>query len=280
MQSEQQEADRGWKAQLQLQFARRDAGSYLARRQQYGPLGLQKILYPEGADVAHGIVLHPPGGIAGGDQLHIGIEVQPQAAALLTTPGASKWYRSAERQAQQCVQLQVADQAVLEWLPQENIVFDQARGHSHTEVNLHGNARLLAWEITALGRPAAQAPFAHGEFRQSWQIRHNGRLLWWEQGRLQADDARLAARAGLHGYSVMATLVAVAGPLEPDLLQALRSLPLDGLRGITLTPRGVLLCRCLTQGSEAARGWLTQLWMLLRPACLQRQAVVPRIWNT
>lgn len=274
-----------WQARLQLQFARRDSGSYLARRAQLGPLGLQKILYPEGPQVAHAIVLHPPGGIAGGDQLHIEVDVGVGAHALLTTPGASKWYRSHGRQAQQHVQLNVATDGVLEWLPQENIVFDQAIGHSHTRVQLQRGARLLAWEVTALGRPAAELHFAGGRFHQSWHIEQEGRLLWWEQGAIAGGDVRLAARPGLHGRTVMGTLVAAGVRPDADLLEQLRTLPASLaspalLTGVTVTGRGVLLCRCLSDGSESARHWLAQAWAVLRPAMLQRPAVTPRIWNT
>lgn len=270
----------GWVARLELGFARRPQGSYLARRQQFGPLSLQKILYPEGNDIAHGIVLHPPGGIAGGDQLLIDISVDSGAAALLTTPGATKWYRSAATPARQSAELSVATGASLEWLPQENIVFDQALAGSHTRVVLQPDARFIGWDLCAFGRPAGQQPFRQGCFSQSWRIEQNGRLLWWEQGSLQGGDLRFAARPGLHGHGVMGTLVAVGANPDAELLQELRALTLDGLAGVTLTPRGVLLLRCLAPGAEIARAWLTLAWSLLRPAYVGREAHLPRIWNT
>lgn len=270
----------GWVARLELGFARRPQGSYLARRQQFGPLSLQKILYPEGNDVAHGILLHPPGGIAGGDQLLIDISVDSRAAALLTTPGATKWYRSAGSPAQQTAELTVASTASLEWLPQENIVFDQALAGSHTRVNLAADARFIGWDICAFGRPAGQLPFVQGQFSQSWRIEQDGRLLWWEQGHIRGSDARFGARPGLQGYSVLGTLVAVGIHPDGELLEEMRALSIDGLAGVTLTPRGVLLVRCLAPGAEIARAYLTLVWSLLRPAYTGREAHLPRIWNT
>lgn len=274
------ELQSGWLARLELGFARRPQGSYLARRQQFGPLSLQKILYPEGNDVAHGILLHPPGGIAGGDQLLIDISVDSGAAALLTTPGATKWYRSAGPRAQQTAELTVASGASLEWLPQENIVFDQALAGSHTRVRLEPGARFVGWDICAFGRPVGQLPFVQGQFSQSWRIEQNGRLLWWEQGNIHGGDVRFGARPGLHGYGVMGTLVAVGISPDAELLEELRALSIDGLAGVTLTPRGVLLVRCLAPGAEIARAYLTLAWSLLRPAYTGREAHLPRIWNT
>lgn len=270
----------GWKAQLNLTFAHRDSGSFLAQRSQFGPLGLQKTLYPEGPNTAHGIILHPPGGIAGGDQLAINIAVGAGAAALLTTPGATKWYRSAGAQARQNVELNVADHACLEWLPQENIVFDQALAASHTHVKLGAQARFIGWEITAFGRPAANLAFEQGCFSQRWKIEQAGRLLWLEQGELHGNDPRFKARAGLQGYSVMGTLVAVGTTIDAALLEELRNLNAEGLTGITQTPRGVLLVRCLSPNTESARCYLNQVWAMLRPTVIGATAHHPRIWNT
>lgn len=270
----------GWQARLELGFAWREQGSYLARRSQCGPLSLQKVLYPEGGAVAHAIVLHPPGGIAGGDGLTLRVTADERASALLTTPGAGKWYRSGGRSATQHIELRAARDAAIEWLPQENIVFDGAQAHSSIDVQLDGSARFIGWEITALGRPASGHTFAHGHFAQQWRITRGEQLLWWEQGRLTGGDLRLQARPGLQGHTVLGTLVAVGFVPSATLLDELRALPIAGEAGVTLTPRGVLLLRCLTPGTEVARAWLTLAWALIRPALLEREAVLPRIWNT
>jgi len=131
-------ATTGWKAELALGFERRGAKSVLAARRHDGPLALQKPLYPEGEGVCHAIVLHPPGGIAGGDELEIAARVGEGAHALLTTPGAGKWYRSAGAWARQSLGFEVARGACLEWLPQETIVFDGALAGMRSEVRLEG----------------------------------------------------------------------------------------------------------------------------------------------
>src|SRR5690606_35765534 len=129
-----------WRANLMLRFARRDARTILAERSHVGPLVVQKTLHPEGDATCHAVIVHPPGGIAGGDELQFDVAAGPAARALLTTPGAGKWYKSHGRVAQQRLNFSIADDALLEWLPQETIVFDAANAQMRTHVALTGNA--------------------------------------------------------------------------------------------------------------------------------------------
>src|SRR5688572_29619963 len=117
---------RCWRAELELRYERRGARSVLASRRHDGPLVVQKPLYPEGDAVCHTLVVHPPAGIAGGDELSLDVRAEDAAHALLTTPGAAKWYRSAGPWAHQQVKLSAGKGACIEWLPQEAILFDRS----------------------------------------------------------------------------------------------------------------------------------------------------------
>ena len=129
-----------WEAEIALGFTRLDSGTVLSERRHRGPLRVQKALYPEGRDVCQTILLHPPSGIAGGDRLHIAVNVGPQAHAQITTPGAGKWYRSGGEDAAQTLAFTVGADAILEWLPQETIVFDGAQARMETQVSLAADA--------------------------------------------------------------------------------------------------------------------------------------------
>ncbi|WP_291994154.1 urease accessory protein UreD [Candidatus Accumulibacter sp. ACC003] len=271
----------GWQARLTLGFERRGEKSALVRCEHYGPLRVQKALYPEGPEVCHAIVLHPPGGIAGGDSLEITVSAAPAAHALLTTPGAGKWYRSGGRQARQSLRLRVGEGGMVEYLPQETIVFDGAEAQMQTQVELAAGAVFCGWEILCLGRTAAGERFSRGQLELATRIERDGRPLWLERGRLRGGSSWLDAAAGLAGRPVSATLLLAGRAVERDWLDACRALPVaDGvLAGVTALPE-VLVARCLAPGSEAARAWLTEVWKQLRPLALGRLAVPPRIWNT
>lgn len=270
----------GWQAELALAFARRGDASILAQRRHRGPLRVQKALYPEGEAVCQAIVLHPPSGVAGGDRLHIAAEVGAGAHAQLTTPGAGKWYRSAGAEASQHLDFSVAPGAVLEWLPQESIVFSGAVARMDSRVRLAGDARFIGWEILCLGRAAAGERFERGRLHLATRIERDGRPLWLERGALAGNDPLLASPAGWAGASVCGTLL-LAAPQQLEWLAACRATaPADGARhGLTALP-GLLIARYLGDNSEAARLWFARLWEILRPAALGRTAVTPRIWNT
>ena len=254
----------------------------LARRDHLGPLRVQKALYPEGPGVCHTLLLHPPAGIAGGDDLEIVAVVADGAHALLTTPGAGKWYRSAGPWASQRLGFEVGAGAVLEWLPQESIVFDGALANMQTRVVLAETACFIGWEVLCLGRRASGERFGCGALQLSTRIERGGRLIWLERGLLDGGSALLDSPSGLAGFSVSATLLAAGGGLDAALLAACRQpVPQEaGARyGVTLLPE-VLVARYLGHSAEAARAWMIALWRLLRPALAGREALMPRIWNT
>lgn len=266
-----------WHAELELAYARRDERTIPVLRRHLGPLRVQKHLHAEGPGVCQHIIVHPPGGIAGGDRLGISAQVGEGAWAQLTSPGAAKWYR-ARSPAFQTLALRVEAGATLEWLPQETIVFSGAQAELSTRIDLAADARLFYWDVVALGRPAAAERFASGHFHAHLDIRREGRALWHERQRISGDDGLLDSSIGLAGQPVFATLIAT-GQLDPELLERCRELP-SAVRGDLTQLPGLLVARCLAGEALHARAWLIDLWRLLRPALLGREAVPPRIWST
>ena len=266
-----------WHAELELGYARFGDNTRPVQRRHKGPLRVQKHLYAEGPEVCQHIIVHPPGGIAGGDRLDISASVGCAAWAQITSPGAAKWYR-ATAPAYQKLDLNVAHGATLEWLPQETIVFSDARAELSTSIDLQGDARLFYWDVVALGRPASGERFDLGHFQAQLDIRRDGQLLWHEHQRIVGGDGLLDSPIGLDGQPVFATLL-VTGEVDSELLQRCRSLS-NGVRGDLTQLPGLLVARCLAGEALLARGWLIDLWRLLRPALLGREAIPPRIWST
>jgi len=267
-----------WKARLALGFSLLENRTVLAERNHDGPLVVQKPLYPEGSEICHAIVVHPPGGIAGGDELTLKVRADKDAAVLLTTPGAAKWYRSAGAWARQSVALAV--DGTLEWLPQETIVFDGALAETAYDVILGAQAGIIGWDIVCLGRTGSGERFARGTFRSSIRVRRGQRLLWLERGRIDGGGRLLDSPAGLAGSPVFGTLFASFLKFDKKILDNLREQkPATGAGAVTLLP-GILLARYLGDSSEAARRYFIALWRILRPALTGREAIEPRIWQT
>ena len=271
-----------WQAALALGFARRDESTLLVRRDHRGPLRVQKALYPEGPGICHAIVLHPPAGIAGGDRLQIDVEVDVSAQALLTTPGAGKWYRSAGPIAEQTVSLKVGAGATAEWLPQETIFFSGAEARMRTTVELADGARFLGLETLCFGRRASGESFDRGSLQLASDIRLDGKLLWQERGRIAGGSPLLESPIGLAGFSLCSTVLAAGVDIDAQTLAACRnasSKEAGAQFGVSAMPK-LFVGRYLGHSAEAAREWFVTLWQHLRPIMAGREAAVPRIWNT
>lgn len=278
---------RAWHAALDLRFARTPAGrTRLVHRAHSGPLRVQRTLHPEAADCCHAVLLHPPGGIAGGDTLDVALALERGAQVLATTPGSAKWYRS-RHTATQDVRLTVADDACLEWLPQETVLFDGAHARQSIAIALAPAASTFGWDIVQLGRLAAGEQWASGTWAQRLTLQRGERLCWAEQGALAADDALRTSAIGLAGHAVFATAWAasprLAGDPEP-LLTELRAVAAQHALpcGITWlqSPAEILAIRALGHSAESVRALFETLWHTLRPCIAARPAQRPRLWNT
>ena len=279
-------ADSGWAASLALEFAHREGRTVPSLRAHRGPLRIQKGFTPEGADLWHQVIVHPPGGVASGDSLSISIEAGPHARALLTSPGAAKWYRANQhapvKQARQSLNLRVQSGASLEWLPLESIVFDGAQAEWHSHFELAADASLVAAELVCLGRPAARECFNTGVLRWHTEIVRDRQLLFSERVVLEGGSPVLNSPAGLAGCSAFATLWLVSGQDNlASLMDCVRQ-ALDDSRewwAVTTLP-GLVILRW--RGAGAEDGWrvLRTAWAAARPFMLGRPACAPRIWST
>lgn len=269
-----------WEARLRLGFVQRDGASILADRHHTGPLRVQKPLHPEGASVCHAVIVHPPGGVVGGDALDIDITAGARAHALLTTPGAGKWYRANGRASSQDVRIAVQDGAALEWLPQETLFYREAEVEMTHEVTLAANARYLGSEVLCFGRTASGETFDSGSIRQTTRIRREGKLVWHEQGEIDGAGPGMHSPFSLDGHTVCATFIACGVTLDASQMRQLREeIDVHGRSGATQLPQMVVV-RHLGASSEAARAVMVAAWRRLRPLLLGREAVIPRLWNT
>jgi len=253
---------------------------------QIGPLAVQRPFFPEGRQVCHVVLLHPPGGIVPGDSLDVELDVQSGAHALVTTPAATKVYRSDGRPARQTQTLKALAGATLEWLPQETILFDGARAYLDTRVDLCGDARFIGWDVLCLGRPAAGETAFSGSCRQRLELFLDGRPLLSERSNYGRELQ--SAPWGMRNASVVATLfvtsLTLAGETLQELLGRLRvlaaSASIDGAWRSVSVVGGVLVLRYLGDSAERARTFCESAWRQVRPVLLGRPACLPRIWLT
>lgn len=278
-----------WRGALALRFAAGGRGTVVAHRRHEGPLCIQRPFYP-GDGACHVYLLHPPGGLAAGDELDLDVDVGSGASALLTTPAATKFYRSDGAPSVQRQALHVAQDAALEWLPQESILFGGSRAVIDTDVELDPGARFIGWEQLSLGRPLSGDRYTAGSLAQHTRLSIGDQPLLLESLRFSAGDWLLSADWGLGSLGVCGALYAY--PVHDPLLVRVRERlgaatpshykPKCGsvLRaGATLLGE-LLVIRCLAAEPEALRHLLEALWCELRPDVIGLRPSAPRVWRT
>ena len=273
-----------WHASLQLDYTQESSRS-VARYLHQGPLRILQSLYPEGDAVCHNVLVHPPSGLVGGDTLDMQVTVGEGAHGLVTTPGATRFYRSEAGLATQQVHARVEADARLEWLPLEAIAYNGCDGLNRAVFELAPGAEMMTWDITALGLPAADLPFAQGTFRQHLEIPG----VWLERGTIDATDTRLMnSPLGLAGQRCMATLLFAAGSTIASersdralacARELLESSPLRLTAGATSPHKQVIVLRVLSPVTEPAMQLLRQVWVAWRHEMWALPDNVPRIWN-
>ena len=272
-----------WYAHLRLEYVV-EADRTVARFRHEGPLRILQSLYPEGPTVCHHVLVHPPGGLVGGDMLEIDLRVGPHAHGLITTPGATRFYRSAGEGARQRTRLTLAAGARLEWLPLETLCYDGCEAENQLVMQLEPGAELIGWDVTALGLPESGLPFRRGQLLQ--HLEWPG--VWLERARIRASDTRLLdGPLGLAGRRCWASAFFVSGlPLARErraaLIEAARAVieahALSPWAGATCPNERVVVVRLLAPLVEPAMQLLQQIRAAWRQALWQLPPTAPRIW--
>jgi urease accessory protein len=274
----------GWRGSLALDY--RAVGTRTVVHDRHdGPLRVLKSLHPEG-DVCHSVLVHPPGGMVGGDHLAIDVRLEPGSHALVTTPGATRFYRSSGAPAEQSVAIEAAAGSRLEWLPLETIAYSGCEATNRVRCSLAPGAETIGWDVTALGLPASDLPFVAGRFTQRVEL--PGR--WLDRATIRADDTRLLeSPLGWNGRRVLATMWfaaggAIAEPRRDALLAAARAAAAEHAlarsAGATSPQDGVVVVRALAVRVEPAMDLLVRIWRAWRPIAWGLEACAPRVWST
>lgn len=301
----------GWLGRLDLRYWREDARTVALDRHE-GPLRVLQRLYPEGESICHHVLVHPPGGVAGGDILQLRADLAAGTHAVITTPGATRFYRSGGRTALQHARLKLASGARAEWLPLENLAFSGCDAENRTEVELAPGAEIIGWDVLALGLPASDAAFESGRFTQHLALRltqtaaahtapdalgnawatdgHQGQPQWLERGSINANDASLLNSAlGWGGRRVLGTAWWATGDAmttarRQAFVEAARGSAeapgLEGWTGVTSPMPNAVVARVLGHRVEPAMQWLCAVRAAWRRLAWGLDPQPPRVWRT
>jgi urease accessory protein len=271
---------------LRVAFERRGSITALAVLRQEGCLKARHPRREPGA-IAETVLLNTSGGITGGDDLGLAVSAGAGTRLVVTTQAAERLYRatSASPPATIRTTLTVAEDAGLDWLPQETILFDACRVDRTLDVALAPSARFLGVESLLFGRQASGESLATAWFTDRIRIRAGDRLILHDATRLDGDMAALMARAGTFADArAMATVVAVIPDLDqegpeamvPRLREALGGgrLSEGGLEAGISAWNGLVLARLLAMDGARLRQAVITVLSILR-----NDAPLPRVWR-
>ncbi|WP_088703640.1 urease accessory protein UreD [Rhizobium sp. R693] len=270
-----------WFGELELWFASRGEKTALMRQRHVGPLVVQRPFHPEADGTCHVYLLHPPGGIAGGDRLETKIHLGPGTSTLLTTPGATKFYRSTHGRGEQSMSISIGEGAVCEHLPQETILFDGADASIDIRVFLASGATYVGWDFLSLGRPAADEAFKSGRISQRIEVVCDAGPIWFERLHLTGGSPLSQASYALADQPILGTMIYVGDAAE-DCAERVRGALKERAADVFSVSqlKRVVVCRYLGQRVSEAKSLFASAWDVLRTACLGKPANAPRIWAT
>ena len=288
----------GWEGRLALRFEGGAGGTRLASNRHQGPLRLLKTLPSEDRRRLEAVLVHPPGGLVGGDSLVLDLALGVGARVLATTPGAQKWYGRSARPASAQTRLVLADGAMLEWLPQPAIVYDGAHARQSLVVALARDACFLGWEALVRGRTAMGERFASGRVEQELAIAIAGEPIWQERLFADAGDRLFDSPLGWDGRLAAASVWCCMPSLPAARLCSLRDrwrqVDDAGTKaaeaagagtgtvacGASIPAPGLVLAKLLSDDSELLAARCRALWLAARDCVEGGGGSLPRIWRT
>ncbi|MBF7694778.1 urease accessory protein UreD [Acinetobacter rathckeae] len=276
-----------WFARLELGFEFAHERTIMSHRKHFGPVRVQKMLWPEKTGICHAIIVHPPAGIAGGDHLTFNMSANQTAHAVVTTPGAGKWYKTNGKTAHQHIQIEVQDQAIFEWIPQETMLFDGAVAETTTTVNLSEHASFIGWDMLVIGRQARQENFVTGQYCSQFKLHREQQLLVADRLSFQGQDRFLRSYLGMNGHAVMGSLWAVPPKSQrsniqlEQQLELIRELMMRMNVPVSLTIlNDVITARFLGDNVRQCHDAFAGIRARLREYWFELEEAYPRIWKT
>ncbi|WP_394706091.1 urease accessory protein UreD [uncultured Martelella sp.] len=236
--------------------------------------GAAKIRIPESFDGAmEAVLINTSGGLTGGDRLQWVMDAEAGTALTVTTQACEKIYKSDEGPAMIDTELRVGDNARLDWLPQETILFDNASLNRRLDVDLAENAEFLAIEAVLLGRKAMGEAVQYGQFRDRWRVRREGTLIHAEDVRMTGDIENLVAQTAVLGGDVAFATLLYCGPRAEALMPKVRA-ALGEAAGGASEWSGKLVARIVAPDGYHLRKSLIPALKVLRDG-----QNLPKVWH-
>lgn len=270
----------GMHGRAELGFEAAGEQTKLKHLYQASPL---RVLFPTlpKTELNTAVLVTTSGGLVGGDQLEINLTAGANSKALVMGQAAEKVYRSVGPDTFFNTDIKIHDGAYLEWLPQETIVFDQARLRRSTRVDIAETGQFTGAEMLVFGRTAMGENVQTGLVRDVWDIRKNGKRLWADALHLDGDiKSKLDHPAGFDGARAVATFIHVSSDAQNhlDFAREILDHESDVRTGATIS-NSVLVVRWLAKDTLQLRNSFGKFWAAFRAQTQNLPGTMPRLWH-
>lgn len=286
-----------WQASIRLEFKKAQDRTLMVRNLHYGPLLVQKPFYPEKA--CHVYLLHPPGGVASCDHLTVEATAHENSQVLITTPGATKFYKGENEKSVFEQIFYIENKASLEYLPAQNIFYKGTHTKVKTTFYLNDNSRFAFRDVSKCGMKDEDRPFDDSSLFNTVTIVVNGKEKLIETSFINGQDD-LEALSGNYGCVYTGTYI--TSKVCEATLEQIRAV-LDGYitrehhletqsTGSSCPENNILffasagvvdnftVVRFLSSKNEAIEKAIVQIWKLTRKETIGLEPCPPRIWST
>jgi urease accessory protein len=254
---------------LRLNFEKREHRTVLSESFSRMPMQAFPPFYPDETGCAYAYLVNPTGGLVGGDRIEIKIELQEHAHAFITTPSATKIYRSLGPFAYQEIRVALKKQAIFEYIPQYIIPFAKSRYFQKTKIFMEKNSTVLFLDFLTTGRLARGEHLQFEEYRSYWEVEYCGELILTDRFSLKPLDTDYSSLGFLECFSAAAVLYMVfdnpslEAPLIDDLRQVIQRMK-NIVGGVSLLPSKGIIVRLLGNSTNFIEKTVFQIWSVAR----------------
>lgn len=265
---------------LRLKFEKRDHRTVLAESFSVMPMQAFPPFYPDETGCAYAYLVNPTGGLVGGDRIEIEIAIQEHAHAFVTTPSATKIYRSLGPFASQEMRVTLKNQAIFEYLPQYIIPFAQSRYFQKTKIQMEEDTRALILDFFTTGRLARGEHLQFEEYRSHTEVEYCGELMLSDRFSLNPSDTDYSSLGFLESFSAAAVLYIIFDnpPLEAPLINDLRQI-IQGVKnvvgGVSILPSKGVVVRLMGNSTSFIEKTVFQIWSVARKQILSLDSYSP-----
>ncbi len=173
------------------------------------PLCIKRALYIEETcpEMAYIYIISPSGGILQGDRYRTDITLKNYAKSHITTQSATRIYKMNKNFGTQIINLDVAENCYLEYIPDQIIPFRNSKYYQVSNIKVHDTATCVYSEIITPGRVASNESFEYDIcYMKVKAVNHIGKIRFIDIAKLEPKKENITSFGIMNGYDILGNI--------------------------------------------------------------------------